>query len=72
MHNDTPLGTTMHLKALDRQAVAMHRPRRPRMRRNSPVASVAGAIAAFLRFARSRVAHGGMAERRRRAAPGAA
>jgi hypothetical protein len=28
MHNDTPLGTTMHLKELDRQAMMdRHRPR---------------------------------------------
>ena len=49
MHNDTPLGTTMHLRELDRQATLdPHRPRAGRQEA-SPVTAVRAAVIALLR-----------------------
>jgi len=49
MHNDTPLGTTMHLRELDRQGTPKLIPSRAGRRNASPVTAVGAAMVALLR-----------------------
>jgi hypothetical protein len=49
MHNDTPLGVSMHLKELDRQATPKLHPLRARRRDASPVTAVRAAMTTLLR-----------------------
>jgi len=49
MHNLTPLGISMHLKELDRQATPRLRPLRGRRRDASPVTRVRAAMTTLLR-----------------------
>ena len=49
MHNDTPLGTFMHLKELDRQAAARSRSLRPAVQGRQRTAALGIAAIALLR-----------------------
>jgi hypothetical protein len=49
MHNDTPLGATMHLKELDRQASPKPHPLRAIRQDGSPVTRLRAAMIAVLR-----------------------
>jgi hypothetical protein len=53
MHSDTPLGITMHLKALDRQAAPMLHPLRIRWLGASPVTALRAAMNMLLRHLHS-------------------
>jgi len=49
MHNDTPLGTTMHLKELDRQASLKLNPSRGRGQNSYPATAIRRALISLLR-----------------------
>lgn len=49
MHNDTPLGITMHLKELDRRATPKLHPLRARRQNASPVTALRAAMTTLLR-----------------------
>jgi hypothetical protein len=53
MHNDTPLGTTMHLKELDRQAAAKSRSLRPILQSTWPATAINVVAIALLRRLRA-------------------
>ena len=49
MHNDTPLGTTMHLKELDRQATPKLGPSRAGGQDSYPTTAIRRALISLLR-----------------------
>jgi hypothetical protein len=49
MHNDTPLGMTMHLRELDRRAAPQLHPARATTRHTSSVIAVRAAMITLLR-----------------------
>ena len=55
MHNDTPLGVSMHLKELDRQAGSISRSLGPRARNTGRATAISAAAGALLRRIREAV-----------------
>jgi hypothetical protein len=55
MHNDTPLGISMHLKELDRQAGSTSRSLEPRTRNTGRATAISAEAGALLRRIREAV-----------------
>ena len=55
MHNDTPLGVSMHLRELDRQAGSTSRSLGPRARNTGRATAIGAAAGALLRRIREAV-----------------
>jgi hypothetical protein len=68
MHNDTPLGTTMHLKELDRQAAPQSLSLRPGIQRACRLTAISVAAIGLLR--RLRAVRGWSRDRARPAVSG--